>query len=222
VSTLGISGRNGWGRMQATPEEEAGQLRQFLLSSKVSSTTLADGADRDRQVLGLVGARFPKALASFGRPSILALTRALGPGMCSWCAASVMAAGSHEPAPDLDSAAHRALLGSPCTRCQTRHQAAKVADRERAHLDQVVASGLRPQAAARLRTIEQVQRHAAAIQKLQQDPPPVAPTGMLWAAGPEPPEVIAALTAAARRQPPDPAYYRPRPTRWPADARWAR
>jgi hypothetical protein len=49
----------------------AGQLRQFLLSGKVSSATLTDGASRDRQILGLVGARFPKAVALLGRPSIL-------------------------------------------------------------------------------------------------------------------------------------------------------
>ena len=226
---LGLAGQSGWPRMKAPETEVAGQLRQFLLSGKVASTTVTDGANRDRQVLGLVGARFPKALAAFGRPALLALTRTLGPGACSWCAASLIAAGDHEPAPSLDSAPHRALLGSSCRRCAGRHERTKVAAREASHLDQVVAAGLRPQAAARLRTAEQVQRHAAGIQRLKENPPPPAPTGVLWTGGGEPAEVTRALTAAlaaADRRPvpnpppsirhraPDPPWYRRRPIRW--------
>jgi hypothetical protein len=211
---LGIAGKSGWPRMKATETEVAGQLRQFLLSGKVSNTTVTDGANHDRQVLGLVGAQFPKAVAALGCPSILALTRALGPGTCSWCAAAMIAAGDHEPAPDLDSAAHRALLGTPCRRCLTRHQATQVADREASHLDQVVAAGLRPQAAARLRTSAEVQRHAAAVRKLAQSPRPVAPTGVMWSANqPQPESVTAALTAALGPRPPVPSYYTPYPNR---------
>jgi hypothetical protein len=147
------------------------------------------------------------------------LTRHLGPGTCSWCAASLIAAGDDEPAPYLDSAAHHALLGAACSRCLSRHAASKVAERERDHLREITAAGLRPAAVGRLRNTEQVRRHAAAIRKLEQTPPPMAATGFLWAAGPEPPEVTAALTAAVGRRPPAPAYYRPRPVPWPADAR---
>ena len=217
--------------MKATETEQAGQLRLFLLSGKVASTTVTGGANRDRQVLGLVGAQFPKALAAFGRPALLALTRALGPGTCSWCAAAMIAAGGHEPAPSLDSAPHRALLGSPCRRCATRHERAKVAAREADHLDQVVAAGLRPHAAARLRSSAEVKRHAHAIQRLRENPPPPAPTGTLWTGSTQPAEVTRALTAAlaAGRRPvpnpppsiahkvPAPSYYVPFKgrRRWP-------
>lgn len=227
---LGLAGRSGWGRMAATPEDQAGQLRQFLLSGRIASMTLADGADRDRQVLGLVGARYPKAVEALGRPSILALTRTLGPGTCSWCAAATIAAGNHEPAPDLGSAAHRALLGNPCRRCLTRYQARKAAAAERAHLGELQASGLYPAAAGRLRTSEEIRRQAAGIQRLRQNPLPPAPTGMLWTGSTQPPEVTAALTAALaatdrrattanpppalRKRVPPPSYWRPNPS-WP-------
>ena len=195
MTTLGISGRNGWGRMKATDAEVAGQLRQFLLSGKVSSATLADNADRDRQVLGLVGARFPKAVALLGRPSILALARTLGGGTCSWCAAAMIAAGDQEPAPDLDSAAQRALLGSPCARCQRHHAAAKVADRERGHVGEVLDAGLNLAAAGRLRSSAEIRRQAEGIRRLREARPAPAPTGVL-STGPEPASVRRAVTAA--------------------------
>jgi hypothetical protein len=201
--------------MATTFEDQAGRLRQFLLSGKIASTTVTGGANRDRQVLGLVGARFPKAIEALGRPSILALTRSLGPGTCSWCAAAMIAAGGHEPAPSLDSAAHRALLGNPCRSCAGRHERRKVAAREAEHVDQITAAGLKLSAAGRIRSPELARLLAAEIEALRRaeppgrtEPPqhaipprrPAAATGLIWA-GEEPPAVTAALQAAAYRRP---------------------
>lgn len=212
------AGRQRGGRVAAT-DVELGRLVRAAAWSAASRTSTT-GASRDQAVLTSIKANYPRALATFGRPALLALTRNLGPGACSWCAAAVLAAGDQEPAPDLDSAAHRALLGRPCARCQRRHAAGKVADRERSHLAEITAAGLNPAAAARLRSSEEVQRHARAVERLKQAQPAPAPTGIMWPASqPEPPEVTAALTAAVGRRPPTPSYYQPRPIRWPADAR---
>jgi hypothetical protein len=185
-----------------TPEDLAVQVRQWMLN-EAPSTLVADGADRDTMVLGRVEGRFPGAKAAFGRGPILALTRNLEAGTCSWCAAAVIASGQ-EPLPDPAGPALQRLLGTPCRRCRVRHEMGQIVDRERGHLQQITAAGLRPAAASRARTPQQVQALAAAVKKLEKARPPVAPTGVLWAADQgEPTGLTAAARAAARRRRPN-------------------
>jgi hypothetical protein len=145
--------------------------------------------------------RVPMAAALLSKAAIAALTRPVPLGGCNWCVARFLSAASlgawGEPT---DDDLHRAFLAGKCARCRVVFAAAAVADRERDHLDQLVAAGFRPVAAGRLRTTDQVAGYAAAIRQLEQASPHrgPAPTGAIWPAGQEPACVTAALTRRRR------------------------
>jgi hypothetical protein len=183
-------------RRKTTAADRASKIRAFLLN-EIPGSTSAAGAHRDAMILARVEASFPGAVVAFGRSALLALTRSLEGGTCSWCAASLIAAGQ-EPRPDPTNPAMQQLLGTPCRRCSVRHEMGKVAQRERSHLEQITAAGLRPAAAARARTPQQVAALAAAVKKTERARPPVAPTGFLWVAGKEPAGLVASARAARR------------------------
>jgi hypothetical protein len=89
--------------------------------------------------------------ALLSRAAIVALTRPVPLGGCSWCLAAFYSAtsfGAWEPPEDDD--LYRSFLGSKCDRCRVAFEAVEVADREREHTDQLVAAGLAPVAARRI------------------------------------------------------------------------
>jgi hypothetical protein len=219
-------------RLGTTPEGRAGQVRLFVLNTP-GSRFASDRVHRDRLLLAAVRNRFPEMVEELGEAAILALTRDLGPGACSWCAAAQIAGHDLEETP-----ARRAALGSMCANgpdsCRGRRDAAESANAESAHLRELSEAGLSLAAAGRLRTPQAIRRQAEGIRRLREAPPPLVATGMLWAGDKQPVEVSRALTAAlaaADRRPapnpppsirhrvPDPPWYKRRPVRWPADAR---
>jgi hypothetical protein len=131
--------------------------------------------------------RVPMSAALLSRAAIGALTRPVPPDGCSWCTARLLSAtsfGAWEPPTDDD--LYRAFLGSKCRRCRLAFEADLVAERERQHLDQVVAAGLTPAAAGRIRSPEQVRAQVAAVRRVEQAQPTrrgPAPTGVIWPAG---------------------------------------
>ena len=167
-AAIAFAGR-GWGRMGPANDVELARLVKQTVWNAASSSMV--GTRLDRYTVALVKNRWPAALAAFGEPSIIALLRRPAPGSCSWCAARVLSAASDQPPPK-PTPALRELLGSPCSRCQVAHEAAEVAERERA----LAASGYR------------------------RDREP-APTGMLWPAGQEPSGVVTSARRAARNAP---------------------
>jgi hypothetical protein len=134
----------------------------------------------------------PAALSVLPRVVVAALTKQPPSPGCHWCSVVVQTrlsfGAEREPAPD---ELLLKVLGNPCSRCRVRHAMAAAAADQRQHIDQVVAAGLRPQAAGRLRSPAQVRRHAAAVERLRQDPPPMQATGFIWVGGKEPPASIA-------------------------------
>jgi predicted transcriptional regulator len=131
--------------------------------------------------------RVPMSAALLSRAAIGALTRPVPPDGCSWCTARLLSAtsfGAWEPPTDDD--LYRAFLGSKCRRCRLAFEAAEVADRERQHTADLVAAGLTPAAAGRVRSPEQVRAQVAAVRRVEQAQPTrrgPAPTGVIWPAG---------------------------------------
>jgi hypothetical protein len=231
VSTLGIAGKGGWSRMAATLEERAGQARRFVLDTP-GNRFATDRAHRDRQLLAAVRNRFPEIVEELGEAAILALTREIQGGACSWCAAAQIAGHDLEATP-----ARLAALGSMCSDCRRRRDAAESAGSESAHLRELSEAGLSLAAAGRLRTPQAIRKQAEGIRRLREAPPPMAPTGMLWTGSKQPAEVSRALTAALaatdrrpvpsppssiRQRVADPPWYQRRPVPWPPDARRVR
>jgi hypothetical protein len=189
--------------MTTDPDVAVPLARRLLLSG--AWRTVPKQGDDTEKALYLLRVKLPAAWAVLPRSAVAGLTRQPPAGGCSWCVATVHAALSFgaDPAPEPNPHT-AAFLGSMCGRCQQRHRVAEVATRERAHVDQLVAAGLTPAAARRLRTPGQVQAQAAAIRKLEQARRPAA-TGIIWPAGqPQPVAVSAAVTAALRSRPPSP------------------
>jgi hypothetical protein len=206
-AAIGFAGRSGWSRMGPADDAELGrQLR--AATWEVGNRTSTTGVRRDRLVLAAMRNRFgAAAVERFGAENIVALLRVPGLGMCNWCAARVLHATASPPKPmPTPTPGLSALLGAQCSRCKVAFAAREVADRERDHLDAVTAAGLRPQAAASVRTPEQLARRATAARTTEQARCNPAPTGVLWSADQgEPAGLTAAARAAARR-------------RWPTDA----
>jgi hypothetical protein len=163
-----------------------GGLARRAMLSRVWSRTPPVGDDVARACYFLK-TRVPMAAAVLSRAAIGALTRPVPPGGCSWCTARLLSAtslGAWEPPTDDDM--YRAFLGSKCRRCRLAFEADLVAERERQHLDQVVAAGLTPAAAGRIRSPEQLRAQVAAVRRLEQAGPRSggpAPTGVIWPAG---------------------------------------
>jgi hypothetical protein len=199
--TIGLAGRQGWGRMTPAGDVELGrQLR--TAAWEVANRTAVRGTRRDALVLATMRNRFGAAAVDrFGPEAITALLRQPGPGACAWDALRVLTATAAPPKPTPDpTPGLRALLGAMCSRCKVHFAAREVADREHAHLDRLAENGLRASAAATLRTDAQVARKAAAVRATEQARRAPAPTGMLWPADQgEPPGLTAAAHAAARR-----------------------
>jgi hypothetical protein len=185
--------------MTRDPAIAVRSARQLMLAG-VWRTAPKQGDPVDKAVYTL-RARTPAALAVLGRATVAGLTKPPPAGGCAWCVAAMHAALSFgaDPPPELNDST-RAFLGSPCGRCRVALAAAAVAERERGHVDQLVAAGFRPVAAGRLRTPDQVAAYRRSLESLRRRPP--APTGVMWpASGREPAGVTAALQAATRRSP---------------------
>jgi hypothetical protein len=154
-----IHGDQASGRAIGKPTTLGGLARMAMLS-RVWTHGPPVGDDIARAV-HFLRARLPMAVALLSTATIGALTRPVPPGGCSWCTARFLSAASFgawgEPA---DDDVHRAFLGSKCGRCRVAFETAEVADRERRHVDQLVAAGLHPAAASRIRSPE----HLAAAQ----------------------------------------------------------
>jgi hypothetical protein len=177
-----------------------GGLARMAMLSRVWKLTPPVGDDHARAYYFLK-ARLPMVAALLSRAAIVALTRPVPLGGCSWCLAAFYSAtsfGAWEPPEDDD--LYRSFLGSKCGRCRVAFQAVEVANREREHTDQLVAAGLAPVAARRIRSAEELQAQVAAIRRLEQARPPQgpAPNGVIWPAGQEPAGVTAALTRRRR------------------------
>ena len=141
--------------------------RRVRVATWAAAERATPGPNRDQTVLAAINASHPRAVATFGRASLLALTRDLGPGVCSWCAATVLAAGGQEPAPSLSSESHQALLGRPCQPCQRRHARAQARAREARHVEEVTAAGLSVAAAGRIRDAGFARQLGAEIERLR-------------------------------------------------------
>jgi hypothetical protein len=93
-----IAGRSGYAQMgPRTDVELARQIR--AAAWEAASRTDAVGAAKDRRVVALVSARYPKAVATFGATAIQALLRQPQGGAGSWDAYRILAAANGEPAP---------------------------------------------------------------------------------------------------------------------------
>ena len=121
---------------------------------------------RDRQLIALVAERHPGAVETLGEPAITALLREPAPGLCAWDCARLLAAASGEP-PPAPTTSRRALLGPQCTGCRIQVQVERAAAAERAHVAGLVAAGFRPEAAANLRTPEQVADYTRRLRGLE-------------------------------------------------------
>jgi hypothetical protein len=144
--------------------------------------------DPRTKVMMSLKAKMPWAVGHLPVDGLVALTKESG---CHWCAAVVQRLPDR---PELEhTEANLALLGEGCQGCRTRWEAAAVADREAAHVDQLVAAGFRPQAAANLRTPEQVADYTRRLRGLE--------TAKL------PPRPRPSASSARRRRNSDPPYY---------------
>lgn len=145
--------------------------RQLMLAG-VWRTAPKQGDPVDKAVYTL-WVRTPAALAVLGRAAVAGLTKPPPAGGCAWCVAAMHAALSFgaDPPPEPNNLT-RAFLGSPCGRCRVAHAAAAVAERERGHVDQLVAAGFRPEAAGRLRTPDQVAAYTRSLRSLAAAQPP--------------------------------------------------
>jgi hypothetical protein len=183
VSAIWTAGRSGWGRMgPETDVELAGVVRQHVLTA-FSQTSLT-GDRRDKLLLAQVRNRWPTAVDAFGERAIVAVA-GRPPDGCSWCVLDPM------PTP---TAALRRLLGAQCFDCRVRVDAQPIAQRETEHVNGLVAAGFRPQAAANLRTSEQIADYRRRLDALNRAKlPPRAATGVI---------------RPAARKAPDPPYYR--------------
>jgi hypothetical protein len=118
---------------------EAGQQLQQALRKAASRYT------SDKAVLASVRSSFPKTAVQFTDSALLAVTRELAAGACSWCAYRQGAALAGEalarPTPALNG-----LLGSRCGRCKIEFRSRVVADRERAALAATARQPTRPAA----------------------------------------------------------------------------
>ena len=123
-------------------------------------------------VLPLLPTDAMDALVALGQPG----------GRCGWC---------HAPAGLPRNEVTSAILGDGCTSCRVAWEAAAAAVRERPHVRQLVAAGFRPEAAANLRTPEQIADYTRRLRVLDRAKLPPRPI-------------------------PEPAYYQRRP--WPAGA----
>jgi len=170
MSTIWTAGRSGWGRMRPeTDVELAGVVRRHVLTA-FSQTSLT-GDRRNKLLLAQVKNRWPTAVDTFGSDAIVAVA-GRPPDGCSWCVLDPM------PTP---TAALRALLGSMCKDCRVRADAQPIAEREAEHVNGLVAAGFRPQAAANLRTPDQVADYKRRLDSLSRAKIPLRPTGRLWA-----------------------------------------
>jgi hypothetical protein len=120
--------------------------------------------------------------------ALVALGKEVSSGTCHWDAARIVR-GPGKPELERDEVT-LALLGQGCQRCRIRWAAAEVAERERAHVRNLVAAGYAPEDAA------------------YQRPGDLRATGAIWPAGKEPSGLTAAARQAARKVPP-PSYYIP-------------
>jgi hypothetical protein len=163
--------------------ELAATVRQHVLTA--AGRTSLTGDRLDKLILAQVKTRFPRAVDTFGKDAIVALLHR-PEGGCSWC--------PRKPVPTA-TAALRKLLGSMCRGCRIRSDAQPVAQDETRHIAAVVAAGLKPEAAANLRTSEQIADYRRRLEALNRAKlPPRAATG-----------VIRPVT----RKTPAPNYYRP-------------
>jgi hypothetical protein len=138
------------------------------------------GRDDQTKILLAIKSKIPWALGQVPVDGLLALTKQPPPGGCSWCSQVVV----RTPKPELErTEANLALLGGGCTSCRVRWEAAAVAAREAAHIDQLVAAGFRPQAAANLRTPEQVAAYTRSLRALENAKPPPRPSRSRSTAG---------------------------------------
>jgi hypothetical protein len=183
-----------------------GGLARMAMLSRVWKLTPPVGGDINRAVYFLK-ARMPMAAAMLSKAAIAALTQPVPAGGCSWCLASLYSAAPDpvgEPPDDDD--LYRSFLGSKCRRCRQRYRVAEAEQEALAEYQARVAAGVPPMVAARSRSRTEALARTEVIRELEQARPPTVPTGV--------------ITSAGGRRVPDPPYYRPRPTRWPADARW--
>jgi hypothetical protein len=108
-------------RMRGTSEQHASQLRRFILNVPAGSFT-SDRARRDRQLLAAIHGRFPEMVEELGAACVLALTRALEDGACSWCAAAQIARSrpGRDPGPAGRARLDVRQVSAPPRRCEGR------------------------------------------------------------------------------------------------------
>jgi hypothetical protein len=208
------------------------QLAKRLLQSGAWRTVPKQGDDTDRATY-LLRAKVPAALAVLPRVAVAAMTKQPPSPGCHWCWVQVLAALSfgEDPYPDRTDAT-LAFLGTPCRRCQARHQGddaaqaarADVAERER-QTDAAVAAAGGPLAWYRATLTTARCSRCQQVHRSRLPATPSAPTGMLWPAGSSPPAAVAAAlrsrpaadrfawvhgdaTVVAGRRGDDPPYYR--------------
>jgi hypothetical protein len=107
----------------------------------------------DKQALALVKTQYRRALPAFGEAPIMALTRRLSPGACSWCACRILCAAGDTPLPK-PTAGLRALLGSQCSRCKVAFDVPAIAEQEDAYVRSLEAAGYAAEDAAFQRPME--------------------------------------------------------------------
>jgi hypothetical protein len=95
--------------------------------------------DTKAKIMMSLKARMPWAVGLVHPDALVAITKAVAPGCCHWCAL-LLVRGPGES--ELErSEANRVLLGEGCRRCRARWAAAEVAEREHADLEQIAAGG---------------------------------------------------------------------------------
>lgn len=131
------------------------------------------GRDDRAKILTALKDRLPFALGLVQVDALVALAKQPPSGGCYWCSALVQRLPDR---PELERTADTvAALGEGCATCRARWAAAAVAQQEAAHVAALVAAGFRPEAAAHLRTAEQVSEHTRSLRSLGSAKPPPRP-----------------------------------------------
>jgi hypothetical protein len=186
MTSIAFAGRSGRQSMQPSDVALARQVRQAV--QQLAGRSRLTGDALDRQALALVKTQYRRAIDLLGTEVVIALTRRLDPGACSWCKVRELCKNNRKPLPQ-PAPTLRAALGSQCPRCEVAWNAAAVAEREQPHVDGLVSAGFKPQASGNLRSAEQIADYRRRLDALDRAKLPPRP---------------------ATRKTPVPSYYQPR------------
>jgi hypothetical protein len=173
-------------------------------AAKALMRTRLRAGDPPAKVERVVRSRLPEAWTLLDHRALVAMARRPPSPGCHWCSVAVVCCASQDPEPPRDEL-HLALLGQPCARCAQRH----VTDLARVEVPTKQKQPCPPGMVRNKHGLcgpSPTKRKAAATSVSQRDgstgrvaQPPVAATGMIWAASDgEPPGITAALAARAR------------------------